>query len=681
MDKTNAGSLYMNLTQSLRKYDYHYHALGDELVSNDVYDSIRKQVRDLEAQYPTLAAELGVTSPSDLVGYAPVDGRFSKVKHGFPMQSLENSFTVEDIQKWLAGLPLPVSVIIETKLDGVSLSLTYVDGMLTAAVTRGDGLIGEDVTTQVWAIKGIPWSLRYHGTEAIYRGVVTIRGEVVIHYDDFIEYNREAKRKGKKQFVNPRNMAAGSIRLTGDAQELERRNLRFYAYSAAFIGGEGTSHTEDMDKLEAFGIAVAPRIEITGDLSDPEFVEALFKDFIAERRSYPFEIDGEVFKVNEYAIQEQLGIRSASPRFATAWKFPAEEKQSRLIEVEYQIGRTGVLTPVARIETVFVGGVNVSNTTLHNLDKLRELDLRERDYISVRRAGDVVPQIVCALPHLRDAHARSVTWPSNCPCCTFPTKIVTSKTEGSRLFCTNVHCEGRAQKLMEYQVERDVLNLMDFGPSTVKNILSVDRYDVWDVLGWSDRELQWVEASAVMRLKMVRSLEKARTQPLARAIMALGIEHCADGTSDRLARHYCSWDKFWDADQASLESIRDIGPETAQSIVDFKRANPELWGKVADAIDIICPEPMKQTDLSGKSVVVTGSKFGGRTRKEVEAWLKAQGAMPTKDVTGNTQLALFGTAYTARKLDGAKEKGIPYYVYSETDCVDKYPAESQDPLA
>uniref|UniRef100_A0AB39CDJ5 DNA ligase (NAD(+)) n=1 Tax=Pseudomonas phage RVTF4 TaxID=3236931 RepID=A0AB39CDJ5_9VIRU len=681
MDKGAISSTYLKLLQNLRKYDYHYHALGDELVSNDVYDALRKQAREIEAAHPGLADELGVTSPSNLVGHAPVGGRFEKVKHGFPMQSLENAFTIEDIQKWLAQLPLPVQIVIETKLDGLSLSLTYVDGYLTAAVSRGDGKIGEDVTSQVWAIQGIPQVLRYHDTDAYYRGVVTVRGEVVVHHEDFRLYNKQALARGKKTFVNPRNMAAGSIRLSGDDRELERRCLRFYAYSAAFVGGDNPNHTDDMELLTSLGFERAPYIEVTGDLNDTEYVEALIKDFIQERHNHPFEIDGEVFKVNSYAVQEELGIRSASPRFAIAWKFPAEEKQTRLIEVEYQIGRTGVLTPVARIEPVFVGGVTVSNITLHNLDELRRLDLRERDYLSVRRAGDVVPQIVCALPHLREPHAYSIRWPSNCPCCTFPTKIVTSKKDGSKLYCSNEGCDGRAAKLMEYQVERDVLNMMDFGPATVKNILSVDRYDVWDILGWSDRELQWVEASAVVRLKMVRTLEQARTQTLQRVIQALGIENCADGTSDRLARHYCSWDAFWQAPYDSLLSIRDIGPETAQSIVDFREKYTYLWGKVADAVEIVCPEPIKQSDLTGKSVVVTGSKFGGKTRKEVEALLKQQGAKPTKDVTSTTHMALFGTAYTARKLEDAKTAGVPYFIYSETGVDEASDPALQNPAA
>lgn len=681
MTMAAASTTYLKLTQSLRKYDYHYHALGEELVTNDVYDDLRRQVRELEKQHPTLPAELGIASPDNLVGYAPVDGRFEKARHGFPMQSLENSFTAEDIQKWLAQLPLPVSVIIETKLDGVSLSLTYVDGILTKAITRGDGDIGEDVTGQVWAIEGIPYTLRYHGTEAYYRGVVTIRGEVVVHYKDYLDYNKHAEVHGKKQFVNPRGMAAGSLRLTNDNRELELRALRFYAYNAAFVGGEGLTHTEDMDKLLTLGFETAPRIEAVGDLTDTAFLEALFKDFNLERRDYPFEIDGQVFKVNEYSVQEQLGIRTASPRWATAWKFPAEEKQSRLIEVEFQLGRTGVLTPVARIEPVHVCGVTISNITLHNLDEIRRLDLRERDYISVQRAGDVIPKITCSLPHLRNGFAGTIHWPSICPSCSFPTKVVTSKKDGSKLYCSNEGCHGRAQKLMEYQVERDVLNMMDFGPASVKNILAVDRYDIWDIFGWSDKELQWIESSAVVRLKMLRTLEKASTQPLARVIMALGIEGCAEGTSDRLARNLCSWKAFWEATYEQLVAIKDIGKETATSIVDWRLKHSHLWGKVEDAITIICPDPIEHSDLTGKSVVVTGSKFGGRSRKEVEAFLKQQGASPTKDVTSTTALALFGTAYTARKLENAKAANIPFVVYTEDGIHEKSESVTENPLA
>lgn len=680
MDKAAASSVYLKLRTDVRRYDYHYHALGEPLVSDDVYNALRKQVNEIESQFPDLATELGVTSPNELVGYTPAGGRFERVRHGFPMQSLDNTFTVEDVIAWLDKLPLPVSVIIETKLDGLSLSLVYIDGTLTRAISRGDGEIGEDVTSQVWAIAGIPYTLRYEGSDAVYRGVTTVRGEVVVHTRDFLDYNRAAELTGKKKFANTRNMAAGSMRLQ-DSKELDRRKLRFYTYSVDFIGGDSLTHTDDMIAVSNMGFVPAPSFEYTGEWKDAEYIAALLKDFETDRPNYPFEIDGMVFKVDEYAVQEVLGARSASPRWATAWKFPAEEKQTKLEKVDFQIGRSGVLTPVARIEPVFVCGVTVSNITLHNLDEIRRLDLHDDDYVSIRRAGDVIPQIVCAIPHMRKQFSYSVSWPQSCPVCNFPTKIVTSKKEGSKLYCSNKGCAGKYQKLMEYQVERGCLNMEDFGPATVAAILDIDRYDIWDVLSWGDTELTKVEKSAVQRLKLVRAIERSRTQTLARVIMSLGIENCAEGTSERLARALCSWDRFWEATYDEIEAIADIGDVTATSIVKWREENSELRGKIFETIDIICPEPIRQTGMTGMSVVVTGSKFNGRTRKEVEALLKAQGAKPTKDVTTNTSFALFGTAYTQRKLDMAKAANIPYIVYLENGIHEQSETAQSDPLA
>lgn len=680
MDKRTAAPIYYKLAKDIRRYDYHYHALGEELVTNAVYDDLRKSLRDIEKQFPDLAVELGITSPTDLVGFTPVGGRFERVRHGFPMQSLANAFTVEDLLQWVAGLPLPIQAVIETKLDGLSLSLTYVDGSLVAAVTRGDGEIGEDVTTQVWAIGGVPYLLNYEGSNATYRGMATIRGEVVVHNADFRAYNEKARSEGRKEFANTRNMAAGSLRLT-DRDELSKRCLQFYAYSVDFVGGEVAEHSGDMDLLKGFGFNVAPLIHVDGDLTDAAYLEALIKDFQAARSTWPFEIDGEIFKVNSYAQQQLLGARSASPRWAIAWKFPADEKTTQLKKVDYQIGRTGVLTPVARVEPVQICGVIVSNVTLHNLDEIQRLDLREDDFVSIRRSGDVIPQILCTIPHLRPKHSYSIMWPSTCPVCKFGTQVVVSKTEGSKLFCTNAKCLGRHTKLMEYQVSRDVLNMDEFGPATCEAITKLDRYTIWDVLWWGDAELSRIESSAVMRLKMLQSIKKARTQPLARVIMSLGIDNCAEGTSDRLARTFCDWGKFWEADYDALKAIDDIGPTTAGSIVEWRIANSDLREAIADVVTIVCPEPMVATGLTGKSVLVTGSKFNGKTRKEVETLLKAQGAKATKGITSGTSLALFGTAYTERKLQDAIEHKVPYIRYGENEIVDKSDSSVEDPTA
>jgi len=665
MTRAEATSLYLKLIEYIRDLDYHYHVLSEPKVTDDVYNGLRKQLNEIETLHPDLPQILNVTSPNDLVGYTPVGGRFAKLKHAFPMLSLGNAFTVPDLQKWLAQLPLPLQIVVETKLDGVSLSLTYIDGRLNKAVTRGDGETGEDVTAQVWVIAGIPMVLSYSNTDVVYRGVVTIRGEVVVHHEDFLTFNRNAEAGKRKQFKNPRNMASGSLRVQ-DARELEQRKLRFYAYSSEFHGGESTSHLDDMEQLTLYGFIPAPSMEINkSDVLDDAYIEALFKDFGAQRGTYPYDIDGMVFKVNSYQVQRELGARTASPRWAIAYKFPAEEVVTKMHAVEFQIGRTGVLTPVARLEPINVCGVTVSNLTLHNLDELRRLDLRNNDYITLIRSGDVIPKITGVVQTLREPGARSIYWPAVCPCCNFQTEVVTSEKDGSKLYCSNPGCIGRAQKLIEYQVSRDVLNLEDFGEAAAANIMAIDSMmTIWDVMQWDDRQLAWIESSAVMRLKMKRAIDAARTQPLHRIITAFGIELVAESTAEKIARALGSLEEFWNADKEQLMQIADVGEKTVASIMKWRYDNLGILARVYEAVTtIINPDPIVESEFTNKSVVVTGSNFGAFKRKTVEAWLKAQGAKVAKDVSKNTHLVMCGTSYTARKLEEAKASNVPYIVY------------------
>lgn len=680
MNKTDATSMYVKLISEIRDLDYHYHVLGTPRVSDDIYDGLRKQLNEIETTYPDLPQILNVTSPNDLVGYTPTGGRFTKVQHAFPMLSLGNGFTVEDLQKWLAQLPLPLQIIIETKLDGVSLSLTYIDGYLNKAVTRGDGEVGEDVTNQVWAIANIPRMLKLGDTDVVYRGVTTIRGEVVVHHEDFLAINKVLESGKRKQFVNPRNMAAGSLRVQ-DTEELSRRKLRFYAYSCDFHGGESESHTDDMEQLRLYGFETAPSIVVNeGDVLDDVYIEALFKDFAQLRSTYPYDIDGMVFKVNSYAIQKDLGARTASPRWAIAYKFPAEEVVTRMTDVEFQIGRTGALTPVARLVPIFVCGVTVSNVTLHNLDELRRLDLRNNDYISLVRSGDVIPKITGVVKSLRADHSSAIYWPTVCPRCSFPTQVITSDADGSKLYCVNDNCIGRLEKLMEYQVGRNVLNLDEFGPAAVANIYKIDpMLTIWDVLQWGDKELSWIEKSAVVRMKMLKSLQAARTQPLWRIITAFGIDLVAESTAEKLARHLGTLDEFWNADKEQLVEVPDVGDKTIAAIQEWRLNNLGIASVITQAItNIILPDKIVESPLNGKSVIVTGSKFGKATRQQVETYYKKRGCKIAKDVSKNTYLVVCGTAYTERKLQQAKENKVNYLVFDAEGLTSSFGVDNVD---
>lgn len=674
-------SMYIKLVEEIRDLDYHYHVLNTPRVADGVYDGLRKRINVLEKANPELPKILELTSPNELVGHAPSGGRFSKLRHGFPMLSLANAFTVEELQTWLAQLPLPLQIIIETKLDGLSLSLVYVDGVLNKAVTRGDGKIGEDVTAQIWAIKNIPYSLRMGDTTAVYRGVTTIRGEVVVHHEDFLFLNNMSQNTKRKQYANPRALAAGSMRLS-DSTELENRNLRFYAYSCEFHGGDSELHSDDMELLKLYGFKTAPQIVIpVTETLDEAYLTALLKDFIQMRSSYPYDIDGMVFKVDAYSTQIELGNRTADPRWAIAYKFPADEVQTQLKAVDFQCGRTGVLTPVARLEPVHVCGVTVSNLTLHNLDEINRHNLHEDDFITLIRSGEVIPKITGVITSLRGAFARRVVWPRECPRCQFPTEVVVSDSDGSRLYCSNSNCVGRHEKLMEYQVSRDCFNMDEFGPVTVANIHKIEsRIKIWDVLGWGDKQLSWIESSAVVRMKMQRSIKKARTQTLTRVITAFGIDLVAGSTADKIARYVGTLEKFFTVPTAELLAIPDIGGKTVAAIDVWRAAQDgDLLAQVNEAMDeIICPEPIIESDVTGKSIVVTGSKFGKASRKQVEAYYKARGATISTGVTKSTHLLVCGSSYTAHKLDSAKAAAVNYVIMNGDGYVEGLASEARD---
>jgi DNA ligase (NAD+) len=521
--------------------------------------------------------------------------------------------------------------------------------------------------------------LKFGDTDVVYRGVATIRGEVVVHHEDFLAINKIAEAGRRKQFKNPRNMAAGSLRVQ-DTGELQNRKLRFYAYSCEFHGGESALHTDDMEQLRLYGFEPAPAMIIhESDIVDEAYIEALFKDFANLRSTYPYDIDGMVFKVDSYAVQQDLGARTASPRWAIAYKFPAEEVVTRMHTVDFQIGRTGVLTPVARLDPVNVCGVTVSNVTLHNLDELRRLDLRDNDYISLIRSGDVIPKITGVVKTLRDPFKSSaIYWPTTCPRCSFPTKVITSEDDGSKLYCINDKCIGRLEKLMEYQVGRDVLNIDEFGPAAVANIYKIDpMLTIWDVLQWGDRELAWIETSAVVRMKMLKALTAARKQPLWRVITAFGIDLVAGSTAEKIARIVGTLEEFWNADKEQLLAIADVGPKTVDAIMDWRYTSIGSMESVHKAITHIeNPAPIVQSEFTGKSVVVTGSNFGMFKRKAVEAWLKSQGAKVAKDVSKATHLVLCGSAYTPRKLEEAKAAKVPYIVYDEKGHVENTYSET-----
>jgi DNA ligase (NAD+) len=663
---------YLTLVKSLGEHDYNYHVLNEPTVTDAVYDQLRNQAIELEKAHPEETRKLNMVPIQHRVGFIPTNTLFDAVKHAFPMQSLSNTFNAETLLTWLNGLPLDASIYIEVKLDGLSLSVIYVDGILAKAITRGDGKIGEDVTAQMAYIIGVPDCINTE-TE-VFTGITTVRGEVVVWREHFEEINRQRELAGKKTYVNPRNLAAGSLRLQ-DPVELERRQLRFYAYTTDLENDEVDQHSIAMSLLSRAGFEVAPgRYSYLPRPYNLNDIQTLLDQHLTVRMDYPYDIDGMVWKINSYHLQKEMGIRSASPRWATSYKFPAQEAVSKLQSVTWQVGRTGSITPVANIYPVFVCGVNVSNVTLHNVDEVTRLGLYEGDHVSLIRAGDVIPKITHVITDMRVQDSCAIMHPTWCPVCNSLLIKTKDEKKGTQLYCENVNCLGRKQRLMEYQVGRGVLDIDGMGEATVAAVLEHNPdLTIWHLMTWTIDQLAVVEPSEALRSKLFHALQAARYRSLTRVITAFGIDLVAESTAEKIGRYVGSYYGFWTATAEDLKPIPDVGDKTVNAILAWRVVNADLQALVNETMMVIeNPPPLIKSDLTGKSVVVTGSNFGGLKRKQVEDFYKARGCKIAKDVSSKTYLVMCGTAYTARKLEQAQENKISYRVFSETECIDNY---------
>lgn len=650
-----------HLRTQLRHHEYQYHVVDAPEVPDAEYDRLMRELRELETAHPELVT---ADSPTQRVGAAPLSA-FEQVKHQVPMLSLDNVFDEESylafykrVQDRLKTTE-PLTFCCELKLDGLAVSLLYENGELVQAATRGDGTTGENITANVRTIRAIP--LRLHGDNIPAR--LEVRGEVFMPQPGFEAMNDEARRTGGKVFANPRNAAAGSLRQL-DPRITAKRPLTFFCYGVGLLeGGElPRSHIARLQQFKAWGLPVSDRVRLcTGS----EEVLAFYRQVEADRPSLGFDIDGVVVKIDSLDIQETLGFVARAPRWATAFKFPAQEQITLVKDVEFQVGRTGAITPVARLEPVLVAGVMVSNATLHNADEIERLGLRIGDTVIVRRAGDVIPQVVGVVLDERPQDAREVVFPTHCPVCHSDVERVEGEAVAR---CTaGLICGAQRKEALKHFVSRRALDVDGMGDKIIDQLVEKEYVKTpADLFRLSAGKLTGLDRMGPKSAQnVVNALEKAKETTLARFLYALGIREVGEATAANLAAHYGSVEALRAADIESLKTVQDVGEVVAKHVVNFlseehnqqvidELLSPEInihWPEV----QVIVPEEI-DSPFAGKTVVLTGS-LSILSRDEAKDRLTALGAKVSGSVSKKTDLVIAGEA-AGSKLAKAQELGI-----------------------
>lgn len=649
------------LRTTLRHHEYLYHVMDTPEIPDAEYDRLMVQLHKLESAHPDLITP---DSPTQRVGAAPL-AAFEQVRHEVPMLSLDNTFDeagflafnkrVQDRLKSTDEL----TYCCELKLDGLAVSLLYEDGLLVRAATRGDGTTGENITANVRTIHAIP--LRLHGDNIPAR--VEVRGEVFITESGFEKLNEEARRTGAKVFANPRNAAAGSLRQL-DPRITAKRPLTFFCYGFGLLeGGEmPASHWQRLQQFKAWGLPVTDRIRLAHSADE---VLAFYRQVEQERPSLGFDIDGVVIKVDSQALQEQLGFVARAPRWAVAFKFPAQEQMTFVRDVEFQVGRTGAITPVARLEPVQVAGVVVSNATLHNADEIARLGLRIGDKVVIRRAGDVIPQVVNVVESERPQETREIVFPSHCPVCGSDVERVEGEVVTR---CTGgLICGAQRKEALKHFVSRRAMDVDGMGDKIIDQLVEKEYVltpaDLFRLTAGKLTGLDRMGPKSAQNV--VDALEKAKSTTLARFLYALGIREVGEATAANLANHFGELEKVMNADLDALIEVQDVGKVVATHVRNFmdEESNRAVIRDLTEEIGVHWPQVevvnVEEIDspFAGKTVVLTGS-LSQMNRDDAKERLVALGAKVSGSVSKKTDLLIAGEA-AGSKLAKAQELGIP----------------------
>lgn len=648
----------LDLKTQLNAHNHRYYVLDAPEISDAAYDQLFQQLKALETQYPEY---LTADSPTQRVGAPPLS-HFSQIKHKLPMLSLDNVFDEASLREYIKKIEAKyelaeLDMVAEPKFDGVAVSLFYEHGVLRYGATRGDGEVGEDITQNVRTINSVPLRLIGEG----YPAALEVRGEIVMPKSVFSRLNAEAETSGSKVFVNPRNAAAGSLRQL-DSAITAKRQLHLFAYAVGFYEGElPDSHYKVLQALRAWGFSVSQEFRrFHGAAEGVRYLSELAQ----VRPQLDYDIDGIVYKVNDFKQQQALGFVSRAPRWATAYKFPAQEELTILRQVDFQVGRTGAITPVARLEPVFVGGVTVTNATLHNMDEIRRLDLMIGDTVVVRRAGDVIPKVVLSVKGRRPVEAGMIALPEICPVCGSNIENIPSKSIAR---CpAGWTCSAQLKEAIKHFVSRKAMDVDGLGEKLIEQL--VDKGMVTnpaDIYALSAVELALLERMGKTSAeKLVLAIESSKNTNFARFIFALGIREVGETTAKILAKAYPEWPSLRDASKEALQELPDVGPIVAEYIEHYfaRAANLELIDSLLEKgvhweSEILAEEEAELGSFfSGKTVVITGS-LSGYTRDEMAELLETRGAKVVKSVSKKTDYLIAGEK-AGSKLSKATSLGV-----------------------
>ncbi|WP_075181398.1 NAD-dependent DNA ligase LigA [Pantoea sp. 1.19] len=648
------------LRAALRHHEYCYHVLDAPEVPDAEYDRLMGELRALEAAHPELVVP---DSPTQRVGAAPLSV-FDTVRHAVPMLSLDNAFDEASFLAFCKRVQerlkreQAIDWCCELKLDGLAVSLLYEDGLLVQAATRGDGTTGENITANVRTIRAVP--LRLQGDNLPQR--LEVRGEVFMPQAGFEKLNEAARRRGEKVFANPRNAAAGSLRQL-DPRITAKRPLTFFCYGFGLLEG-GTlpdTHYDRLQQFKAWGLPVSDRVRLC---HTPEEALQFYRDVERDRPSLGFDIDGVVIKVNQQALQQELGFVARAPRWAVAFKFPAQEQLTWVRDVEFQVGRTGAITPVARLEPIQVAGVMVSNATLHNADEIARLGLRIGDRVVVRRAGDVIPQVVGVIEAERPADTREIVFPHRCPVCHSDVERV----EGEAVTrCTGgLICGAQRKEALKHFVSRRALDVDGMGDKIIDQLVEKEYvHTPADLFTLTAGKLTGLDRMGPKSAQnVVAALEKAKSTTLARFLYALGIREVGEATAANLAMHFGSLEGLMAADHDALIAVPDVGNVVAAHVRHFfdEESNRNVIAELITdagihwpAVEVVKPDEI-DSPFAGKTVVLTGS-LSLMSRDEAKAQLTALGAKVSGSVSKKTDLLIAGEA-AGSKLSKAEALGI-----------------------
>ena len=645
------------LREQINFHNYRYYVLDRPEIPDAEFDRMVRALEDIEQQYPEIVTP---DSPTQRVGGAPL-AEFTQVRHTVSMLSLSNAFADTEVNDFVRRIQerlklQEIEFCAEPKMDGLAVSLEYEHGLLVRGSTRGDGTTGEDVTQNIRTIHSIP--LRLIGND--FPRMLEVRGEVVMTKRGFAELNRRQQDKGEKLFANPRNAAAGSLRQLNPRVTAERP-LEFFCYGIGAVenGTLPDKHSDILQRVQQWGVRVSAQMNV---VHGTEGCLDYYRRMQMRRESLPFDIDGVVYKVNRLDQQEQMGFVAKAPRWAVAHKFPAQEEMTQLLAIDVQVGRTGALTPVARLAPVFVGGVTVTNVTLHNQDEIERKDVRVGDTVMVRRAGDVIPEVVSVVLSKRPAHTQPFQMPMQCPVCGSDAERIEGE---SATRCTGgLYCAAQRKEAFRHFASRRALDIEGLGEKLVDQLVEKNQVsDVADIFTLAQEQLAGLDRMGPKSAaNLVEAIEKSKATTLPRFLYALGITNVGEATAQSLAHHFGNLDDLMLADEEQLQQVDDIGPVVAHSLHLFFQQphNRDVINKLVKAgvsWPAIEKRKVETLPLAGKIFVITGT-LDSMSRDEIKARLQVLGAKVSGSVSKKTAYLVAG-ADPGSKYDKALELGIP----------------------